>query len=161
MEESDDLNHSPGWIEACEAAYPKVYRAVVAMGATREEAADALQDAFERALRQRAPVARAESWLFVVAIRQWRRRRWRERLFRPLEHAAANGHGPSPESEAVDLVTELANLTERQRTVMVARYVLGLSQQETAAALGITAGTVAATTHQATTKMRERLGGTR
>ena len=161
MEESDDLKHAPGWIEECEAAYPKVYRAVVAMGATREEAADALQDAFERALRQRTPVARAESWLFVVAIRQWRRRRWRERLFRPLEHVGANGHGPSPESEAVDLIAELANLTQRQRTVMIARYVLGLSQQETAAALGITAGTVAATTHQATTKMRERLGGTR
>ena len=129
------------------------------MGASREDAADALQDAFERALRQPTPIVRAEGWLFVVAMHRWRRRRWRERLFRPLEYAAANGHAAPPDDEGVDLLAELRKLTRRQREVMVARYVLGLSQQETATALGITAGTVAATTHQATTKMRERLGG--
>jgi hypothetical protein len=36
------------------------------MGAAQADAADALQDAFERALKQRAPVRRPEAWLFVA-----------------------------------------------------------------------------------------------
>lgn len=57
---------------ACEAAYAKVYRALIAMGATSDDAADALQDAFERALAVRGPMISLEGWLFVVALRRWR-----------------------------------------------------------------------------------------
>jgi DNA-directed RNA polymerase specialized sigma24 family protein len=39
------------WADAAESAYPRVYRALVAMGASPADAADALQDAFERALK--------------------------------------------------------------------------------------------------------------
>jgi DNA-directed RNA polymerase specialized sigma24 family protein len=63
------------WVARCEAAYPAVYRALIAIGASESDAADALQDAFEDALKQRTPVVRAEGWLFVVAQRRWRRSR--------------------------------------------------------------------------------------
>jgi RNA polymerase sigma-70 factor (ECF subfamily) len=145
------------WLARCQAAYATVYRGLVAMGATRDDAADALQDAFEDALRQRAPVARPEGWLFVVAQRKWRRTRWRRRLFRPLE--LARGSLRSDRDEEIDLLNELGRLTERQRTVIIARYVLGLSQREIAGLLGIAPGTVAATVHQATALLRERLIG--
>jgi RNA polymerase sigma-70 factor, ECF subfamily len=155
-----DLTDSE-WLVACEASYPKVFRAVVAMGATPEDAADALQDAFEDALRERGPVAKPEGWLFVVACRRWKRHRWRHRLFQPLDALRGFGHVASREDE-IDLFVELAKLTERQRQVIVSRYVLGLSQAETAQALEIAPGTVAATTHQATSLLRERLlGGTK
>ena len=146
------------WLAACEASYPKVFRALVAIGASPEDAADALQDAFEDALRERGAVAKPEGWLFVVACRAWKRHRWRHRLFRPLAALRGLGHVTSRDDE-IDLFVELAKLTQRQREVIVSRYVLGLSQAETAEALDIAPGTVAATTHQATSLLRERLLG--
>ena len=145
------------WVARCEAAYDNVYRALIAMGNPTHEAADAAQDAFEDALRLRTPVDRAEGWLFVVAQRRLRRSRWRQRIFHPLD--LVRGSGRSDRDEEIDLLIELRRLTERQRTVIVARYVLGLSQREIADVLGITPGTVAATAHQATALLRERLLG--
>ena len=145
------------WVASCEAAYPAVYRALIAIGASESDAADALQDAFEDALKQRTPVVRAEGWLFVVAQRRWRRSRWRQRIFHPLE--LVRGSSRSDHESEIDLLVELRRLTERQRTVIVARYVLGLSQREIAELLCIAPGTVAATAHQATALLRERLLG--
>lgn len=145
------------WIARCEAAYTTVYRGLIAMGATPHDAADALQDAFEDALRLRTTVGRADGWLFVVAKRKWQRARWRRRIFHPLE--VVRGSVRSDRDEEVDLLVELGRLTERQRTVVVARYVLGLTQAEVAELLGIAPGTVAATAHQATSLLRERLNG--
>jgi RNA polymerase sigma-70 factor (ECF subfamily) len=148
------------WLARCETAYGTVYRALIAMGATLDDAADALQDAFEEALRQRTPVVRADGWLFVVANRKWRRARWRRRIFRPLDVVRATTG--SDRDEEIDLLRELGRLTERQRTVIVARYVLGLSQRDVGDMLGIAPGTVAATVHQTTALLRERLiGGTK
>ena len=148
------------WLARCETAYATVYRALIAMGATLDDAADALQDAFEAALRQRTPVVRADGWLFVVANRKWRRARWRRRIFRPLGVVRATTG--SDRDEEIDLLRELGRLTERQRTVIVARYVLGLSQRDIGDMLGIAPGTVAATVHQTTALLRERLiGGTK
>jgi len=60
----------------------------------------------------------------------------------------------------VTLISELRRLPRRQREVIVARYIVGLSQHETADSLGIAVGTVAATSAQATKKLRERLDAT-
>ena len=148
------------WLSRSAAAYGTVYRGLIAMGATADDAADALQDAFEDALRQRAPVARPDGWLFVVANRKWRRARWKRRIFHPLE--LEHGSIGSDRDHEIDLLSELARLTQRQRTVIVARYVLGFSQREIAKLLGIAPGTVAATVHQTTALLRERLiGGTK
>lgn len=145
------------WVERCEAAYADVYRGLIAMGYSTHDAADAVQDAFEDALRQRTPVTRAEGWLFVVAQRRLRRSRWRQRIFHRLE--LLRGVVRSDRDEEIDLLTELRRLTERQRTVVVARYVLGMSQAEIAELLGVTPGTIAATAHQAAALLRERLLG--
>jgi RNA polymerase sigma factor (sigma-70 family) len=146
------------WLRACEASYPKVYRALVAMGASPEDAADALQDAFEDALREHGAVAKPDGWLFVVARRAWKRHRWRNRIFRPLAVIRGAAQSVSRDGE-IDLLVELGKLTERQREVVVSRYVLGLTQAETAELLDIAPGTVAATAHQATSRLRERLLG--
>jgi RNA polymerase sigma factor (sigma-70 family) len=147
------------WLCGCEDAYPAVYRALIAMGTQQADAGDALQDAFVDALRERRVVAHPAGWLFVAAQRHLRRARWRHRIFAPLD--AVRGSIRSDRDQEIDLLVELGRLTERQRTVIVARYVLGLSQRETAVLLGVARGTVAATTYQATTLLRERLlGGT-
>lgn len=147
------------WLRACEDAYPRVYRSLIAMGAVPADAADALQDAWERVLKQQTAVARPDGWLFVVALRRWRTARWRNRLFITLGDRSV-GEVAAPGVDAVTLISELRRLPQRQREVIVARYVVGLSQKETAEALGIAIGTVAATSAQATKKLRERLDAT-
>ncbi len=142
------------WDDAYLTAYPEVYRGLVALGARPDEAEDALHDAFVRGL-EGAHVSRAAGWLFVVSLRRWRRRRFRERIFSPLR-AVTHSTAASPEVR-IDLFNALAKLPRRMREVLVARYVVGLSQLETAEALGIARGTVAATTTQAAHALRARL----
>jgi RNA polymerase sigma factor (sigma-70 family) len=154
MEELETAQAS--WLGACEAAYPKVYRALIAMGASPEDAADALQDAFERAMKVRADVSSPDGWLFVVALNRWKRERWRARIFHPLT-ALLGRAGGETRDDAIDLLSELGKLTERQRTVLVARHALGLSQTEIGEILGITPGTVGAIAYQATRTLRNRL----
>lgn len=144
------------WIARCEEVYSKVYRGLIAIGARPDEAADAMQDAFEDALRRRSPVTSPDGWLFVVARRKLSRARWRRRIFHPLD--ALVGETARDERDVeIDLLTELRQLTKRQRTVIAMRYVLGLSQREIAELLNVAPGTVSATVHQATSILRERL----
>jgi RNA polymerase sigma-70 factor (ECF subfamily) len=146
------------WLRACEAAYPSVYRALLGLGATPADAADALQDAFERAIVASGEMRSPEGWLFVVARRRWRALRWRSRLFSPLGWLRDEPSTAGPRADYLVLRAELGRLTEHQREVLVMRYLLGLSQEETAAVLGIATGTVAATAHQAAARLRARLG---
>ena len=142
------------WEDTYRTSYPQVYRGLVALGARPDEAEDALHDAFVRQL-EGAEVKSAAGWLFVVAMRRWRRRRWRDRIFRPLVGTARAAES-SPDVR-IDLFDALQKLTRRQREVLVARYVVGLSQDETAQALWIARGTVAATATQAARALRARM----
>ena len=107
------------WQEAAANAYPRVYRALVALGASPEDASDALQDAFERGLRRSRSDARAidrpDAWLFVVALRRWRTHRWRRRLFLPLDSVREQSITPAPGENAVVLIAELKRLPRRER----------------------------------------------
>lgn len=145
------------WLDAPEAVYARVYRALIALGARPADASDALQDAFEHALHRPEQIERPEAWLFVVALRRWRRQRWRDRLVVPLDLLRAHPQVSPPGPNAAVLTAELKRLPQREREVIVARYVVGLSQRETAHVLGMAIGTVAATTSHAVGKLRRRL----
>jgi RNA polymerase sigma-70 factor (ECF subfamily) len=136
--------------------YKRIFRALIAVGASADEASDALQEAYEQILRQKTPPDRVDGWLFVVAQRRWRRQRWRRRIFAPL--AAARRQSVEAH-EAMGVLSEVRKLPMRQRQVFVARHVLGLTNEETAHALGVAEGTVSATNHHALQALRERLGG--
>ena len=142
------------WKQVYEECFPQVFRALVAIGARPEEAEDALHDAFERALRTPDQIVRPEGWLFVVASRRWRRHRIRSAIFGPLSLLT---RAPEPDWAMSDLLTELRRLPLRQRQVLAARYLLGLSQDETASALGIARGTVGPHTTQGLAQLRKRL----
>jgi RNA polymerase sigma factor (sigma-70 family) len=131
-----------------------VYRALIGAGASTDAAADALQDAYVDALELDVAPLSPGGWLFVTALRRWKRTRWRGRLFRPLAAARSVGTPDQFNVDALDAVAAVRRLPTRQREVIVARYLLGLSQAETAELLGIAPGTVAATTHQATARLR-------
>jgi RNA polymerase sigma factor (sigma-70 family) len=145
------------WL-ADEATYGRVYRALIGAGASPEAAADAVQDACVAAMRLSAAPANPGGWLFVVGLRHWKRARWRARLLRPLAAAAAADVSPEQARiDALDAVWAVRALPRREREVIVARYLLGLSQMETATLLGIAPGTVAAATNHATKKLRKWL----
>jgi RNA polymerase sigma-70 factor (ECF subfamily) len=142
------------WQRVYEECFPRVFRALVAIGARADEAEDALHDAFELALGRHEHIARPEGWLFVVASRRWRRHRIRSAIFRPLSLFA---QAPEPDWARSELLSEIRRLPLRQRQVLAARYLIGLSQDETAAALGIARGTVGPHTTQGLARLRKRL----
>ena len=145
------------WESAYRNAYPNVYRGLVAMGARPDEAEDALQDAFVKGLERPGdfPTTSVDGWVFVVASRAWRQRRMRDRVLLPwtiwADRPTASADG------SVDVLAALRALPLRQRQIVVARYIVGLSQEETAGVLGIARGTVSAATTQALASLRRRM----
>jgi DNA-directed RNA polymerase specialized sigma24 family protein len=87
--------------------YRRIFRALIAVGLSADQAGDALHDAYERAMREAELPQRLEGWLFVVAQRRWRRQRIRDLLFRPLN--AARAHTASP-IESGEVLAEVRRL---------------------------------------------------
>jgi RNA polymerase sigma-70 factor (sigma-E family) len=100
--------------------------------------------------------------LMNVFLTGLRRRRWREVSVDPQAFALSNPHtvAPSP-SDAVDarlhLRYLLADLAPRQRAVIVLRYYLDLSEDETAQTLGCSIGTVKSQAAKGAARLRSRI----
>ncbi len=98
------------------------------------------------------PEAYARRAVINGALSWRRRRRWREL---PL---VAAGDPVAPDDPAARLDPELAEalraLPPRMRAVVVLRYVEGLTEAETAAALSCELGTVKSTAHRGLAKLR-------
>ena len=88
--------------------------------------------------------------LYTQNISWWRTRRVKETALGSHDAPAATG---DPDLR-VTLEQALAGLTTRQRTVLVLRYFEDLTEVQTAAALGIGAGTVKSITRQALARLR-------
>jgi RNA polymerase sigma factor (sigma-70 family) len=149
------------WESAYRSAYPSVYRGLMALGARADEAEDALHDAFLAGLQRGSgrPIVSLDGWIFVVATRAWRRRRIRDAFLQPWTLLRES---PTPEGDASpDVLIAVQKLPLRQRQIVVARYVIGLSQDETASLLGIARGTVSAATTSALASLRRALEGER
>ena len=150
------MNHA--WRELYEAEYPRLLRALVAIGGDHDAAEDAAQEAFVRAHRTGLErLDRPGAWLLVVGTRELLRNRRRRRA--EDEKWADRGHGEAPGADAIvdraDLLAALRQLPDRQRTVVVARYYYGFSYDEIARLFGVKSGTVAATLHQAIERLRQ------
>jgi RNA polymerase sigma factor (sigma-70 family) len=146
------------WESAYRTAFPSVYRGLLALGARPDEAEDALQDAFVKGLERRndQSVTSVDGWIFVVASRAWRGRRMRERILLPWT-VLTDREAPNATEASRDVLSALRRLPLRQRQIVVARYVVGLSQDETAEHFGIARGTVSATTTQAIAALRRNM----
>lgn len=154
------------WQELYDRAFPDVYRALVAATLDRERALDGLQDAFEEGLRHPPSDDRnLEGWLYRVALRKTRRGLVRALREVPMaDRAATDDTRETPDETAsvlqrLEVGRLLTLLTERQRAIVVAKYYLGLSQDEIADALGVRRGTVSATVSQSLARMREGAAG--
>ncbi len=136
------------------------------------EAEDAVQEAFVKAWRA-MPRFRADApfrpWILRIVSNEARNRvrSTRRRDALTLREAAAAGAGdaaPSPEAaalsrdEAETLTRALDRLPERDRMVIAYRWLLDLSEAETAEILGVRLGTVKSRLSRALRRLREELG---
>ena len=126
-------------------SYRRLVGVVGAVGGDRQEAEEAVQDAFVRLLDRWSQVSRyddPEAWVRKVALGKLSNRRRKLRNGR----AAVRRHGPAPDvpapsGDAVDLRRALAALPPAQRAVVVLQD-LGLSVEAIADELGVPVGTV-------------------
>jgi len=143
---------------------------VVSGGA--DDAEDAAQEAFVKAFAAMArfrPGAPFRPWLLTIVANEARNRRRsagrREALaLRVSEGEAFPGDAaPSPESAVLEaerravLLAGLGRLGEADREVITLRYLLDLSEAETAAALDIPTGTVKSRLSRALDRLRGQL----
>lgn len=139
--------------------------------APEADAADAVQDAFVKAyaalprFRAGAPV---RPWLLRIVANEGRnRRRSAARRAGLAERAAVSlprdSVAASPESEVLaaeartTLIAALGRLRDEDRQVIGARYLLDLSEAETAETLGLRPGTVKSRTSRALGRLRAAL----
>ena len=144
--------------------------ALVAAG-DRGDAEEAVQDGFVKAyralgrFREGAPF---RPWLLRIVGNEARNKRRsagrRAGLALRAAAAASGDAAPSPEAAALslarreELLSALGALEERDRDVLVHRFLLDLGEEETAATLGIRRGTVKSRTSRALERMRAALG---
>jgi RNA polymerase sigma-70 factor (sigma-E family) len=130
----------------------RLVRAAVFLGARPHEAEDLAQTTLVRCYAGWARVTNADNQdayvyrMLLNCLRDQRRTRWwRARVDVPADVLAA-GEPVDDTSEAVAIADAvhraLAGLTKPNRDVVVLRYFVQLSEAQTAAALGISAGTV-------------------
>jgi RNA polymerase sigma factor (sigma-70 family) len=133
------------------------------------DAEDAAQDGFVKAFyalhrfRRGAPL---RPWLLRIVTNEARNRRRsegrREALtLRATSQLPSGDAAPSPEGEAVAaderarLLAALESLPEEQRLTIGLRYLLDLSEEETATALGVRRGTVKSRLARGLDRLRE------
>ena len=131
---------------------------MAALTGSYESARDVVQEAFARALRDRAQYrgdGSLSAWIWRIGVRVALelRRNGREVT---LDELVAEAPLPSPERDPV-LVAALGQLPPRRRLVVFLRYFGDLSYAEIADVCGISQGTVAATLARAHTDLLNAL----
>jgi RNA polymerase sigma factor (sigma-70 family) len=147
------------------------FRTAYLLSGNAADAEEAAQDAFVKAYRALGRFRRGAElrpWLLRIVANEARNRRRaagrRERL--ALRAAVENRPGdavPSPEAalfareERARLLAAVEALGEEHRLAVACRYFLDLSEEETAAALGVRRGTVKSRLARALARLRENL----
>ena len=143
--------------------YARVVGSLRLAGGSADESEDAAQDAFAKALvrwRAVSVMARPATWVYVVAVRELRRRsrRWAR------ADVAADAVVPDHAGAVVDAAAvedALAGLPPRQRLAVVLRFHADLTVPEVGRAMRCSEGTVKSTLHAALARLRVDLAGER
>jgi RNA polymerase sigma factor (sigma-70 family) len=136
------------------------------------EAEDVTQDAFVKAygaLHRFKAGSSFRPWLLTIvrneAINRVRSSRRRQRLaLREANDPVSGGAAPSPETVVVSrsdqarVLAAIDELPERYRAVLTHRFLLEMSEEETASVLSIPKGTVKSRTARGLARLRELLG---
>jgi RNA polymerase sigma factor (sigma-70 family) len=148
------------WDHVFQAHYRSLYRALVGATGRTDGVDDAIQDAFAQGLRGKLPgeVRSIEGWLFVVALNRIKRSQRRAMRFVPLRRQDRTADAIDAATTRVDVLARLETLSARERELLVAKFYVGLTQDELARALGISRGTVSSAISRAAARFRA--GGT-
>jgi RNA polymerase sigma-70 factor, ECF subfamily len=147
------------------------FRTAYVIAGSDSDAEEAVQDAFvkaHRALGRFRDGAPFRPWLLAIVANEARnRRRSASRRARFELHLAGErpsaDAAPSPEAallareQRAELLAAIETLGEEQRQVVACRSILGLSERETAAALGCRPGTVKSRLSRALARLEEEL----
>jgi RNA polymerase sigma factor (sigma-70 family) len=147
------------------------YRTAYVITGSASEAEDAAQEGFikaYRALDRFRPGADPRPWLLRIVANEARNRVRSTGRRHGLELRLTEGFGqgdaaPSPEAAAFAaedrerLLALVNGLSEEDRSVIATRYLLELTGEETAAALGIPEGTVKSRLSRALARLRARM----
>jgi RNA polymerase sigma-70 factor (ECF subfamily) len=147
----------------CNERFGRIVSAVRVIVGNRANAEDVAQEAFARAYiswPKLWPDGNPSAWVHRVATNlaiSWRRRATRElrAIARLGKRTDMTVEGPEAHPE---LHRAVASLPPRQRAAVSLHYVLGLSIDEAAQAMGCRPGTVKSLLHGARAKLREALG---
>lgn len=133
------------------------FRVAYVITGSAADAEDATQEALVKAWRALGRFRAGEPfrpWLLhIVANEARNRRRSAGRRLRLALRAAADPVAPDVDRGA--LLDALNELPEDAQAVLACRYLLGLSEQETAVALDVARGTVKSRTSRALERLRE------
>ena len=145
------------------------FRTAYLVAGSAAEAEEAAQEGFikaYRALGRFRPGSPFRPWLLQIVANEARNRRRSEGgraalALRAASEGSSGGAAPSPEGallageERERLLEAVNGLREEERLVIACRYFLELSEEETAAALGVRLGTVKSRTSRALEHLRE------
>jgi RNA polymerase sigma-70 factor (ECF subfamily) len=149
------------------------FRTAYVLAGNAADAEEAAQDGFVKAYRALGRFRRGaplRPWLLRIVANEARNRRRsaarRERLsLRAAAEARPGDAVPSPEAALLSresqeqLVAAVERLSEDHREAIACRYFLELSEDETAAALGVRRGTIKSRLSRALERLREELEG--
>ena len=152
----------PGFVDSFERFYAEtwqvVYRALVVGIGDNDLAREAVDEAMVRAYerwRSVSTMANRTGWVYRVAS-NWATSRLRRRRFL-LRTAQTVEASPDPEVVDPRLLGAVRGLSQKHRDVVVARYLLDMSELATAQALGIPEGTVKSRLSRALAQLKEVL----
>jgi RNA polymerase sigma-70 factor (ECF subfamily) len=159
----------PAAFEELVVSYQSIaFRTAFVIAGDAADAEEAAQDAFvkaHRALRRFRSGEPFRPWLLAIVANEARNRRRTRGRRTTLALRATEPEVSAEDPEATTLarerrerlLTAVEQLRADHRDVLACRYFLELSEEETAAALGVARGTVKSRTHRALARLREGL----
>lgn len=148
--------------EYVQARHAALFRVAMLLAGRREDAEDLLQSALTKLALHWTRVASSGSVdaymrkiLYHQQVSWWRRRKGKQELVTAEPPERGTVVDPAGESTLrVTLAGVLAQLTKRQRAVIVLRFYEDLPEGEVAAILGCTVGTVRSQTSRSLARLR-------
>jgi RNA polymerase sigma-70 factor, ECF subfamily len=134
------------------------FRLAYVITGSAADAEDATQDALLKAWRALGRFRAGEPfrpWLLRIVANEARNRRRSVGRRLRLALRAAEERGAPEDVDTRALLEAIAELPHDAQVVLACRYLLGLSEQETAAALDVPPGTVKSRTARALERLRE------
>ncbi|GGM29769.1 SigE family RNA polymerase sigma factor [Dactylosporangium sucinum] len=155
------MEHDEPFAAFMATAKDRLYRVAYLLSGDAGEAEELTQHALVRTYTAWARLDRGDPYGYARRILvnlhtdRWRRLLRREQPAALLPDRPATGRDPADTAVArTGLTRALRQLTRRERAVVVCRYYLDLTEQQTADELGIALGTVKSATARALGKLR-------